>query len=93
MFKWRAFCIATSQQDLIANLQGQVSKPVQKARYTPKLGFVFTGQGAQWPSMGRELSIYPLYRLRIEEASAYMVFLGSPWSLKGTLLRNFSIYV
>lgn len=86
MFKWKAFCIAASQQDLIANLQGQVSKPVQKARYAPKLGFVFTGQGAQWPSMGRALGIYPLYRLRIEEASTYMTLLGSPWSLKGILL-------
>jgi acyl transferase domain-containing protein len=86
MFKWKAFCIATSQQDLVANRQGQNLKPVQKARYTPKLGFVFTGQGAQWPSMGRALGIYPLCRLRIEEASAYMEFLGSPWSLKGTLL-------
>jgi acyl transferase domain-containing protein len=85
MFKWKAFCIAGSQQDLVANLQGRISKPIQKARYTPKLGFVFTGQGAQWPSMGKALGIYPLYRLRIEEASAYMTFLGSPWSLKGTL--------
>jgi acyl transferase domain-containing protein len=85
MFKWNAFCIATSQQDLVANLQGQVLKPVQKARYAPQLGFVFTGQGAQWPSMGKALGIYPLYRLRIEEASAYMRFLGSPWTLKGVL--------
>jgi acyl transferase domain-containing protein len=86
IFKWKAFCIAGSLQDLVTNLQGQMSKPVQKARHTPKLGFVFTGQGAQWPSMGRALGIYPLYRLRIEEASTYMASLGSPWSLKGTHL-------
>ena len=85
MYKWKAFCIASSKQDLISRLENVISKPVQKKRHQPKVGFVFTGQGAQWPSMGRAMATYPIYRKSIEDASAFMASLGSPWLLKGRI--------
>jgi acyl transferase domain-containing protein len=43
MYKWKAFCIASSEQDLVARLENAISKPVQKSRCRAKVGFVFTG--------------------------------------------------
>lgn len=59
-----------------------ISKPV-RVRKPLALGFVFTGQGAQWHAMGRELLVYPVFRESIEAADEYMKILGSPWSLLG----------
>lgn len=43
------------------------------------LVFVFSGQGAQWPSMGRELiEHYPVYRHAIEEMDAVLSSLKTP---------------
>ena len=83
--KWKAFCVASSHQELIELLGKEVSKPAQKPRIPPKIGFVFTGQGAAWRAMGKALEVYPIYRERIEEASEFMASLGSPWLLKGIL--------
>ena len=56
---WRSFLVA----DSMASLNGIVTnltKPV-RSMPLPILGFVFTGQGAQWYKMGRELLLYPIF--------------------------------
>lgn len=50
------------------------------------LGFVFTGQGAQWHAMGRELyhrhhGGYPVYKAALERADRCLRRLGAAWSL------------
>jgi acyl transferase domain-containing protein len=81
-FLWRAHCISDSHSGLIKELTNG-PKAIRIAREPPRLGFVFTGQGAQWSKMGDALQIYPVYRDSLKQASHYMASLGSPWKLTG----------
>ncbi|KAI1029050.1 hypothetical protein LB504_012981 [Fusarium proliferatum] len=86
-FPWRFSIVADSIAALTNKLEGNHS-PV-RATADPKLGFVFTGQGAQWYAMGRELlSAYPTFSTSMFAADLYLRELGCPWSLVGELLQN-----
>nr|ALQ32787.1 putative polyketide synthase [Fusarium bulbicola] len=86
-FPWRFSIVADSIKALTDKLEASPS-PV-RATVDPKLGFVFTGQGAQWYAMGRELlSVYPTFSTSIFAADLYLRELGCPWSLVGELLQN-----
>ncbi|KAL6816622.1 putative polyketide synthase [Trichoderma sp. SZMC 28015] len=64
-------------------------KPGKTPTSQPRIGMVFTGQGAQWNAMGRELlEEYPVYRQSIEEAEAHLHDLGATWSLLEELQRD-----
>ncbi|ROW12025.1 hypothetical protein VPNG_05286 [Cytospora leucostoma] len=55
----------------------------------PRIGMVFTGQGAQWYAMGRELiPCYPRFKASIKEADEYLRELGADWSLMEELNRT-----
>jgi acyl transferase domain-containing protein/NADPH:quinone reductase-like Zn-dependent oxidoreductase len=61
------------------------SRPSQR----PRIGMVFTGQGAQWHAMGRELiTTYPVYKASLEEADGFLRDLGADWSLMEELGRG-----
>ncbi|KAI1213019.1 uncharacterized protein F4807DRAFT_471537 [Annulohypoxylon truncatum] len=56
----------------------------KKSAVTPSFGFIFTGQGAQWPQMGKDLLQYfPWTRKILEELDDVLQSLASPpsWSL------------
>lgn len=59
-----------------------------RSRSAPVISFVFTGQGAQWSGMGRELLGYPVFRTSLEQATKYLQTLGCSWSLIEELLRD-----
>ncbi|KAH8880112.1 hypothetical protein GQ53DRAFT_891722 [Thozetella sp. PMI_491] len=82
MFSWKGFAVAASLDELVRRLP-DVVKTVRNSRRStpPKIGFVFTGQGAQWHGMGRDLLIYPAFRDSLEESGVYLRRLGSPWDL------------
>jgi acyl transferase domain-containing protein/NADPH:quinone reductase-like Zn-dependent oxidoreductase/ubiquinone/menaquinone biosynthesis C-methylase UbiE len=64
-------------------------KPGRRSANSPRIGMVFTGQGAQWYAMGRELlTSYPVFRRSIEEAEAHLRALGADWSLLEELKRD-----
>ena len=85
---WSLPVRATSVSGLIKALEDPSAKP-SRASKPPRLGFVFTGQGAQWAQMGKELhSAYPLFREAIDEADSYLYTLSCPWSLKEELARD-----
>ncbi|OTB05896.1 hypothetical protein M426DRAFT_10039 [Hypoxylon sp. CI-4A] len=64
-------------------------KPSRRPTDRPRIGMVFTGQGAQWYAMGRELlTSYPVFRRSIEESEAHLRALGAKWSLLEELLRD-----
>lgn len=82
-FPWVASHSARSIIELIQAIDSVRMKPT-KATDTPRIGFVFTGQGAQWWAMGRELiEAYPVYKETILEAESYLREFGCEWSLIG----------
>ena len=80
-FTWKSSVVATSLSSLIEALD----RPLKSVRSNPKprLAFIFTGQGAQWYAMGRELLIYSVFQESLQAASDYLQELGCCWSLMG----------
>ncbi|KAF4345876.1 polyketide synthase [Fusarium beomiforme] len=77
---WKSFIVAGDMDELLVQLSSSEFKPVRSLN-KPRLAFVFTGQGAQWPGMGRELFAYPVFRASIVAADHYLKHeLGCPWS-------------
>jgi acyl transferase domain-containing protein len=71
LFNCRGYVVATNMNDLLTKLARPLRVHV-KRQNLPDLSFVFTGQGAQWPSMGLSLMVYPVFRQSLEAASKYM---------------------
>lgn len=85
-FNWRAAVVASSAQGLKDTLAQGLS--ATRAVSEPGLGFVFTGQGAQWARMGTGLMHYLPYRRSVECADAYLKTLGCEWSVIGELSKD-----
>ncbi|GAP87706.2 putative polyketide synthase [Rosellinia necatrix] len=83
---WRSFTSA----DTFKTLQNGLSVPpiITRTISEPRLAFVFTGQGAQWAAMGRELITYPAFRQSLYEADKYLGKLNCLWSLTYELLKE-----
>ena len=80
---WKAVFAACSLSQLSAVLDGEDCK-FTKSNRSRNLGFVFTGQGAQWYAMGRELiAHYPVFRKSLDMAETHLVALSASWSLYG----------
>ncbi|KAI1102916.1 putative polyketide synthase [Jackrogersella minutella] len=83
------FIVANSLDDLTTKLENTRQKPIRSnARQAPRLAFVFTGQGAQWWGMGRELQTYPVYKKSILSADEILKSLGCTWSLMEELAKD-----
>lgn len=95
---------ATTRESLMVSLEEAISGSdgghpslgtTASALASPPEGFgvlgIFTGQGAQWPSMGKELLIHsPVFRKAIEECDESLATLrhAPSWSLKAELLAE-----
>ena len=86
LLPWKSFAVVQSLDDL-RGIGTSISAP-QKSVIKPTLGFVFTGQGAQWAGMGRELMTFPVYERSIREAEKYFAELGSSWHLREEILKD-----
>jgi acyl transferase domain-containing protein len=81
LLRWRKVLVASSVDQLQA--ESQVQK-VRKFRASPsvKVAFVFTGQGAQWATMGRDLlDSSKVFRDSIERSTSFLKDLGCEWDL------------
>ncbi|KAK8010514.1 hypothetical protein PG990_009479 [Apiospora arundinis] len=89
LFPWVSASAADSVSGLITALDNAGSQPRRASGQPPRIGLVFTGQGAQWHAMGRELiDAYPTYKASILEADQYLREVGADWSLLEELLRD-----
>jgi acyl transferase domain-containing protein len=83
-FHWNTPIAASNLSSLIGSLGSEKLKATRAAGKEPRLGFVFTGQGAQWWAMGRELiEAYPSFKSSLMEAQDILRNFGCPWSLIG----------
>jgi acyl transferase domain-containing protein len=80
LMTWRAFAIP--DRNAIANVE--FSTPLRSAREVGAT-LIFTGQGAQYASMGLELVGYPVFKNILDEASNILRELGADWDLYGRL--------
>ncbi|AEO64476.1 polyketide synthase [Thermothielavioides terrestris NRRL 8126] len=88
LLQWRAAIPAVNSFELIEAINGE--------KYTPgketgplRIGFILTGQGAQWHAMGRELyEQYPTFSSSLELADRCLAENGADWSLIEELGRD-----
>ncbi|OQE41435.1 hypothetical protein PENCOP_c005G04604 [Penicillium coprophilum] len=84
---WRLATSAIFGQELTASLAID-AVPVRSSK-EPTIGFVFTGQGAQWHGMGKELlSTYPVFHRTMQDVDACLKSLGATFSIINELLST-----
>ncbi|KAK8025057.1 polyketide synthase PKS2 [Apiospora arundinis] len=88
---WRIAIPVDSHASLLASLKdtsiaSRASRVSTAA--TPALAFIFTGQGAQWFAMGRELLQYPVFQASVSQADAYLSSLGCDFSVMEELAHR-----
>ncbi|VUC29994.1 unnamed protein product [Clonostachys rosea] len=91
--RWRCSCVAKDQASLIESLGKLISNPPTKpVPDTTEVNFVFTGQGAQWVGMGRELLTKAkngsVFRDSIRRSGDILRSLGAQWDLESELLGD-----
>ena len=79
-FDHRNFAVASSLPELAKQLQNGIPKIRRVAKASNSV-FVFTGQGAQWPTMGKELINHQVFCDSLERADTACRALGCTWSL------------
>lgn len=85
MLPYRGYLVADSLADL-QDVESIIST-ASTALPNPKLGMVFTGQGAVWTGMGKELLGYPVFKDRVMNLESQLKEIVSDWSLLGNLLE------
>ncbi|KAJ4286910.1 hypothetical protein N0V88_007855 [Collariella sp. IMI 366227] len=85
---WVTTFTASSVAGLIQSINSGRVKPVKRGN-APRLGFVYTGQGAQWWAMGRELiDVYPAFKATLLDCDVHLKKLGAKWNMIEELSRD-----
>ncbi|KAH6612883.1 hypothetical protein B0J18DRAFT_473798 [Chaetomium sp. MPI-SDFR-AT-0129] len=92
-FPWISTFSASSLSSLVKTLQSGRVKPVKREgageKGVKRIGFVYTGQGAQWWAMGRELvDVYPVFEGVLGECTEVLRGLGVEWGVVEELSRD-----
>lgn len=80
---FRSFAVASSLAELNQQLLSKSGLPKMKrsSRLDNNLVFVFTGQGAQWPAMGRQLLGNHVFRGSMTDSQLQLKALGCDWNV------------
>ncbi|TLD11793.1 hypothetical protein PspLS_11646 [Pyricularia sp. CBS 133598] len=78
---WRWSCAAETAAELRHQLSVKAGENATRNPETqPRIGFVFTGQGAQWAGMGVEmLKSHPVFRDSVRKSAAFLKSFGCDW--------------
>ncbi|KAI0401422.1 hypothetical protein F4802DRAFT_601014 [Xylaria palmicola] len=93
LFQQRFFVIATEDERTALTDEMPKAVKVPASAAAPNLGFVFTGQGAQWAQMGAALmEEYPSCLATVRRLDGYLDDLdegfGRPWSIEDVLKED-----
>lgn len=90
VMEWKDFVVANGQSELIKKLATRKDQDYIRSNRDSKLkiAFIFCGQGAQWPQMGRELMSFGPFKASLEAAAAYLKTLGSDFDLIEEIMKN-----
>ena len=77
---WKSFCVVDSR-DQLDHLSTTLSEGVTSDTSPGNLGFLFTGQGAQWHGMGQELLDNLIFRRSIDRSQDFLTKLKCDWSI------------
>jgi acyl transferase domain-containing protein len=84
---WKSYYTVEARADL-RDIEIKLAKPIRRDVSTPNVAFVFTGQGAQWLGMGRELFDWPAFSWSVSRSQTQLEKLGCYWSLKGMCIPS-----
>ncbi|KAL6237472.1 hypothetical protein BDW75DRAFT_238260 [Aspergillus navahoensis] len=91
LFPWvaaRPVPVQEGLKEAIRALEFPMLAPRRTTR-VPRIGMIFTGQGAQWYAMGYELiAAYPVFKSSLKEIDRYLSELGAGWSAIRELSKN-----
>ncbi|TAQ91354.1 hypothetical protein B7494_g345 [Chlorociboria aeruginascens] len=88
IMSWRCSFTAISVSSIVTSLDSKAPKPTRSSNNNHTM-FVFTGQGAQWFAMGRELMNIPSkYRESLERSADMLKSFGASWNLIEELSRE-----
>lgn len=88
LLPWKVAMQAVDHDALIQKLKEKALTPIRSIEQ-PRIGFVFTGQGSQWPRMGTHLyHAYSIYASAIQKADGVLMDLGASWSLIAELDKS-----
>ncbi|KUJ17704.1 polyketide synthase [Mollisia scopiformis] len=92
--KWRSYFIgrtATLSNETVSKALDVITDHTSLKAQDNQLSFIFTGQGAQWPEMGKALfEVYPVFRESFQRCESYLSELAQAptWSLRQELLAG-----
>jgi acyl transferase domain-containing protein len=81
----RTFVVSNSITDLNFQLQGRLPA-LRRTAKSNNVFYIFSGQGAQWATMGRDLNGHRPYSQSLEASQACLDTLGCKWSIQSELV-------
>lgn len=88
---WRAACVAGNISELreyLTNHPGEDATRGGDIADPKRVGFVFTGQGAQWARMGVELLDRPVFKASVAKSAQFLRDVGCTWDPVAELLKS-----
>jgi acyl transferase domain-containing protein/NADPH:quinone reductase-like Zn-dependent oxidoreductase len=86
---WRVAVVAGMCSDVASALNSHEASPARAPSEPPRVAFVYTGQGAQWFAMGRELlRTHPVFFEAVVRADGTLWAIGADFSVLEELRRD-----